>query len=199
MRAVFAGNDQVRPSARWRSAFPQAETVVSRPLQLTQAADTLLWVDSALDNWQEVVRSAQHSGVGGIAVLAATPTEEQGLEALGLGARAYCHAWAPAAMLQEVALVVSRGGLWVGAELLQRFMAVVQQRLAPAAEPAGLELLTGREREVALSVADGHSNKFVAAELGISERTVKAHLGNIFSKLGVSSRLQLALHLRVED
>jgi len=53
--------------------------------------------------------------------------------------------------------------------------------------------LTVREIEVARAVARGDSNKEIARHLGITERTVKAHLSTLFEKLGVRDRLQLAL------
>ena len=55
--------------------------------------------------------------------------------------------------------------------------------------------LTEREQEVACLVADGASNKAVARQLGVTERTVKDHLSHIFSKLQVHDRVQLALHV----
>lgn len=60
-----------------------------------------------------------------------------------------------------------------------------------AAEP--LAGLTAREREVLALVAAGLANKQVARRLGISERTVKAHLTSVFSRLGVEDRTQAAL------
>ena len=56
--------------------------------------------------------------------------------------------------------------------------------------PAGL--LTGRERQIATLVGEGMSNRDIAQHLGISKRTVDAHLEHIFGKLGISSRVQLA-------
>jgi len=53
--------------------------------------------------------------------------------------------------------------------------------------------LTRREVEIMTKIASGSSNKEVGEVFAISERTVKHHLTNIFSKVGVSSRLQLAL------
>jgi two-component system nitrate/nitrite response regulator NarL len=53
--------------------------------------------------------------------------------------------------------------------------------------------LTRREVDIITKIASGRSNKQVGEEFAISERTVKHHLTNIFSKVGVSSRLQLAL------
>jgi DNA-binding CsgD family transcriptional regulator len=59
---------------------------------------------------------------------------------------------------------------------------------------AGLLALTERERQVAASVAVGASNMEIAERLAITERTVKAHLTHMFHKLGLSSRLELALY-----
>lgn len=53
--------------------------------------------------------------------------------------------------------------------------------------------LTRRELDIITKIASGQSNKEVGEEFSISERTVKHHLTNIFNKVGVTSRLQLAL------
>jgi predicted ATPase/DNA-binding CsgD family transcriptional regulator len=55
--------------------------------------------------------------------------------------------------------------------------------------------LTEREREIAVLVAEGMSNRDIARQLAIAKRTVDAHLGHIFAKLGISSRVRLATWL----
>jgi DNA-binding NarL/FixJ family response regulator len=126
------------------------------------------------------------------------------LNALNAGVRGYTHAYGVPALLQEVALVVEHGGLWVGPDLLQRLVGSTQAALAPrtatapnptAAITNAWSLLSAREAQVAHAVAAGRSNKEVASLLFISERTVKAHLGAVFEKLGVRDRLQLVLRL----
>ena len=62
---------------------------------------------------------------------------------------------------------------------------------SPALAPA----LTPRENQIAQAIANGRSNRDIASQLGITEQTVKNHLTNIFGKVGVGSRLQLALVL----
>jgi DNA-binding CsgD family transcriptional regulator len=62
--------------------------------------------------------------------------------------------------------------------------------------PEGAAALTPREREVAALVAAENSNKAVARELGISTRTVTTHLSNIYRKLGIGSRVELAERVR---
>ena len=63
----------------------------------------------------------------------------------------------------------------------------------PRVVAADSERLTRREREVLELIARGHSNKRIALALGISERTVKAHVGHVLAKLDVSDRTQAAL------
>jgi two-component system, NarL family, response regulator LiaR len=60
--------------------------------------------------------------------------------------------------------------------------------------PEGPEKLSERETEVLRLVASGFANKRIARELGITERTVKAHVGSILSKLHLESRTQAALY-----
>jgi DNA-binding NarL/FixJ family response regulator len=74
------------------------------------------------------------------------------------------------------------------------------QALADGAAPrrAEAEQLTRREREVLELIAGGRSNKRIALELGISEKTVKTHVGHVLAKLGVADRTQAAL-LAVRD
>ncbi len=62
-----------------------------------------------------------------------------------------------------------------------------------AATPPDAEQLTNREREVLELIAAGRSNKRIALELGIAEKTVKTHVGHVLAKLGVADRTQAAL------
>jgi two-component system, NarL family, response regulator LiaR len=76
------------------------------------------------------------------------------------------------------------------ARLVQALSGGDRRRQAPA---SALEQLTGREREVLTLIAGGRSNKRIALELGISEKTVKAHVGHVLAKLGVTDRTQAAV------
>jgi NarL family two-component system response regulator LiaR len=69
------------------------------------------------------------------------------------------------------------------------------QTIAARPSPIGSDSqrLTRREREVLELIARGRSNKRIASELGISEKTVKAHVGHVLAKLGVTDRTQAAL------
>jgi two-component system, NarL family, response regulator LiaR len=74
---------------------------------------------------------------------------------------------------------------------------VAARLLESIAQPAGgapADALTRREREVLELIGRGLSNKRIARELGIAEKTVKTHVGHVLAKLGVSDRTQAALH-----
>jgi DNA-binding NarL/FixJ family response regulator len=68
--------------------------------------------------------------------------------------------------------------------------------LLPAPAPAVESQLSGREREVLLLIAAGRSNRQIGRTLGIAERTVKVHVGNVFRRIGVSDRTSAALWAR---
>lgn len=180
-------------SPRWSEAFPGAVTAAGAREAGVTAAD-LVWLSAELPDWR--VRIGELAGATGctVVVLSLQPEQGEALAALELGARGYAHALATPSMLREIDTVVSHGGLWVGADLMARLLGALNPRL-PAPREAALELLSPREVEVARAVAAGLSNKEVARQLGVTERTVKAHLGAAFEKLGVRDRLQLALRI----
>ena len=75
---------------------------------------------------------------------------------------------------------------------LRKLGARVEPRGPAAGADSGVEALTKREREIAALVTDRHTNREIAARLFLSDKTVESHLRNIFIKLGVSSRVEVA-------
>jgi len=70
----------------------------------------------------------------------------------------------------------------------------VMAELVDSGGPSRAALLTPRENEVLALIARGSSNKVIARELGVSEKTVKTHVSNLLGKLGVTDRTQAALY-----
>lgn len=131
-----------------------------------------------------------------IVAMSRQPSDDEGVAVLRAGARGYCNVHIDQRLLAKAVSSVQNGEVWVGRRLVDRLVALVGSAARPDApqdDVADLELLTAREREIARLVGSGHANKAIAARLGITERTVKAHLGAVFSKLDVHDRLQLAL------
>lgn len=96
-------------------------------------------------------------------------------------------------LFQSIRAVAS-GQYWAGRETMSRLMQTLLAGDTPAPRRFGL---TARELQIVAVLVDGCANKEIAEQCGISEKTVKHHLTNIFDKIGVSNRLQLmifALH-----
>lgn len=192
---------------RWIEAFPGADVVATGSIAKRQPASTLIWqrLEGELPALQQLTALRQAVGTARVIVLTNQPDNEEALAIFSAGARGYCNAHATAANLRQVAKVVQAGGLWIGEALMQRLLAATQaamSRLPVDALPASkatraaadrLASLTGREYEVARTIANGSSNKEIARQLGITERTVKAHVGAVFQKLDARDRLHLAL------
>jgi DNA-binding NarL/FixJ family response regulator len=118
----------------------------------------------------------------GILVFTAYRTDERVLGALQAGARGYLLKGAPVEEIARAIQAVHAGGSYLEPQVAARVLAQLGGRgQAPSA-------LTAREREVLRLVRDGLSNKQIARSLGITERTVKFHLGAAFAKLGAENR-----------
>ncbi len=147
---------------------------------------------------EQVSEASKRLGPIPLIVLSDMPNDQEALAAFSAAARGYCNSHATPEVLQQVASVVEQGGLWIGESLMQKLVLATAGVSSPLSPPlpqavAWETRLTEREREVAKVVAAGASNKEIARELGITERTVKAHLTAILDKLGIRDRLQLAL------
>jgi two-component system nitrate/nitrite response regulator NarL len=105
--------------------------------------------------------------------------------ALQLGARGIVLKASPPEMLLKSIRSVHEGQFWVGSE-------PVASWAKPGQSTSGFGL-TSREVEIISAIKQGSSNREIAGQLAISEETVKRHLSNIYGKLGVSSRLELAV------
>ncbi len=114
------------------------------------------------------------------------------LEGLGRKAEAEEEARAVAAIVEPLAAELEDETLREGFLQASRASAPVRQPTPRQAEKAAFGGLTAREREVAVLVAQGKSNREIANELVLGERTVETHVGNILSKLGFGSRAHVA-------
>lgn len=122
-----------------------------------------------------------------IAVVILTTFNEDDLMYRGLqaGARGYLLKDTDRSTLFDTIRAATRGETLLKPEIMRRVLSQTNAPKATSSEPTNL---TERELEVLEAVARGERSKEIAVQLGISERTVKAHLASIYSKLGVDSR-----------
>lgn len=193
----ISGNGELLPS--WLEAFPNPRGSKTGDIPQNQKCD-IAWL--RITAREPVAQQLEHLrkqlGAVTCVVLSDQPDDEQALAAFAAAARGYCNTHAAPAVLQQVASVVQQGGLWIGESLMQRVIAStarVMPRQDQTANQSWAERLTERECETARHIARGASNKEIARELGITERTVKAHVGSILEKLRVRDRLQIALRV----
>ena len=128
-------------------------------------------------------------------LLTAAIERAQIVEALQLGARGVILKESATQMLLRGIRTVMSGQYWVGRESVSDLVATLRDLMPTSAEQARQKSfgLTPRELEVVSAIVAGYTNKDIAQKFTISEQTVKHHLTNIFDKLGVSTRLELAL------
>lgn len=128
-----------------------------------------------------------------VLILTTFDLDEYVYDALRAGASGFLLKDTPADRLVEGVRLVAAGSMLLGPSVTRRLVEDFAGR-APQPKPApGLGDLTPREREVLLTVARGLSNSEIAAELFITEQTVKSHVSEALRKLGCRDRVQLVI------
>lgn len=132
-------------------------------------------------------------------------SDEQQVKVIVAGAAGYCECSTASSVILKAVESILQGDIWVQRHLVPivigALVKITRVPPPPSTKPApvGLDSLSVRERDVVRLILQGISNKVIAAELFISERTVKAHLTSIFKKLHVPDRLHLAILLKESE
>jgi DNA-binding NarL/FixJ family response regulator len=120
--------------------------------------------------------------------------DELVLESIIAGARAYLDSSAGPQMVRQAIDVVTSGSIWAPrrllSKLIDRLLSVPDAALSNA-NP----YLTVREQQVLDLILLARSNREIARQLGIEERTVKAHVGSLMRKTGVDNRIELSMRI----
>ena len=127
-------------------------------------------------------------------VLAANIEKSQVAQAIQLGAMGVVLKESATQLLLQCIREVIAGRCWVGHEVVSDLVKALRE-LSPseARHASGTFGITPREMEIITAIVNGYTNKDIAHRFSLSQQTVKHHLTNIFDKLGVSNRLELAL------
>jgi two-component system nitrate/nitrite response regulator NarL len=166
-------------------------------LAMTQKPDILL-LDVAMprvSGLQALTTMPEFARSTRVIVLTAAIDKADIARALLFGARGIVLKESATALLIEAIRTVMTGRYWVVRNAVTDIVAAVQDLHTGTAErqPKRDFGLTDREREIVGLIVQAAGNKQIASHLGISEKTVKNHLTNIYDKLGMSTRLELAV------
>lgn len=128
-------------------------------------------------------------------LLTAMIEKKQILEALQLGAKGVVLKESALELLRKSILAVMAGQFWIGRDSVGDMVATLRELTTGSREEERRKTfgLTSRELEIVAAVVAGLSNKEIAQKFSLSEDTVKHHMTNIFNKMGISSRLELAV------
>ena len=136
-----------------------------------------------------------------VLILSGFSEDELMIQALQLGAKGYLSKLLMHRDLIKAIRTTYAGEVWAERKVLSEVLESLRQKMQEKNLPLSdmQEALTDREHEIVKWVIQGMTNKEIATRLGISDKTVKTHLNNIFNKLKISRRLQLVLHRIVEQ
>jgi len=185
---------------RWAGILPESARRVESIDQVPAGARLLLHGELVEPvSFDRLMKSLTDRSVQ-VLFLDDVPEDERGIRVLKAGALAYCNTFIHSTLMPEVFAVVDRGDVWAGQSLVQsmlkQFLNGGQPQLVENTVKADLLAdidFSAREKEVLDLVLTGASNKEIARDLGITERTVKAHLTTILRKAGARDRLELIL------
>jgi DNA-binding NarL/FixJ family response regulator len=150
--------------------------------------DLILPGMSGLDVAQKL---AMDESTARILVVTATDDKSAVFEALRLGVSGYVEKTASVDEIADAIEAVARGELVFSKELERRAQVQLGEFARRARETArALARLTPRERQVLALLAEGSSTRQIAKRLGLSDRTIESHIGNIYEKLDVRTRVQ---------
>jgi DNA-binding NarL/FixJ family response regulator len=129
-----------------------------------------------------------------VVILTTFDLDDYVYEALRAGASGFLLKDAPRADLIAAIRLAAAGDALLAPSVTRRLIEAFARRPASVSpSPSRLSSLTPRERDILLLVARGHSNTEIAAELVVSEATVKTHIGHLLAKLGLRDRVQAVI------
>ncbi len=181
---------------RWSRSLSQHQCQAINWSQI----ESLPAMEPLLIHWQSL-SAAQRDQISkmtperAVIVLTDTPEVEEGRRLILAGIRGYANSFIHETLLPEVMAEVQRGNIWAVPEILQ---AILRNFLQSQPQSTGVDYdisqLSDRESEVYHELMKGASNKEIARNLSITERTVKAHVAAILRKTGAPDRVHLIVH-----
>jgi two-component system, NarL family, nitrate/nitrite response regulator NarL len=194
---VRRGLSTVLVGEPWVADVVEASTVAGALEAVASNQVDLVSMDLSLpdgDGIEATVRILACRPATRVLILTMTDGEEVVVRALRAGASGYLLKASDPEEVISALRTVAAGGITLGAHVGPGMLAAIRE--SPATLPAPFDRLTAREREVLSRLSKGESNARIARHLGLSEKTVRNQLSVVFTKIGVSDRVQAALRAR---
>ena len=209
MPTVLIISDNKKLVTLWSDALLSTYTVFSMSVSDTYPVSDATIIDTFNIDDDPLFLSAFNTESAPVLVIGASWPEEKQIAALVQGVAGYCGESEPPELLLKAIECIIKGDIWIQRNLVPRVIgSLVQKNNRPDKREVTeatleslkrLKTLSKRERDVANMIRNGENNKRIASAMGISERTVKAHLTSIFKKLNLHDRLHLALFIKEYD
>ena len=192
---IVLHSDDMLLLAHWEESLNQKCTLVDDLYELNMLENSLIIINySACNSICENILLRLNKK-NQVLVLHRTPNIETAKRVLNAGAKGYGNALMRAHFIVSAVETIKDNMVW----LYPEFTSMLIQEIPTQNENINikkLDILSEREREVALLLKDALTYKNIAEKLEITPRTVKAHAANVYKKLAVKDRLGLALLLK---
>jgi DNA-binding NarL/FixJ family response regulator len=190
LRTMLEGESWVDEVTEACTVAEAVRAAVTHPVDVI-AMDLTLPDGDGIEATRRILQSCPE-----VMILIFTMSDDEDLvtRALRAGARGYVLKQTDPDAVVDALRTVAGGGVVLGPHIGASLLAELQR--APAGLPPPFDRLSPRERSILERLADGDNNARIARHLGLSEKTVRNQLTGVFTKLGVSDRVQAALLAR---
>ncbi|WP_455757807.1 LuxR C-terminal-related transcriptional regulator [Sulfurimonas sp.] len=192
---VVLHSDDLFLIEHWETSLKRKCSFVDSLDDLKKVVDSIIIINySACDSkCEDILRVLSNKNK--VLILHRTPSLDTAKFVLSYGAKGYGNALMKSHFIVAAVDTIKEGMIWLYPEFTTKLIADI-----PSHENnqniSKLDVLSSREKEVALLLKDGDTYKNIAEKLNITPRTVKAHAQHVYQKLVVKDRLGLALLLR---
>jgi len=180
----------------WLQVLTEKPTIVYNIDDLEQQKvenNTLLLLHKTSEINDEQVSNLVIKGFNTV-IFSNEPNVEDSIRLFKIGIKGFLNTYAAKPIIKQAIDTIKGGNVWLGQNVMQAMIQAINAK--PEHNDGWKDNLTDREIQVCEAVLKGSNNKQIAEKMFVTERTVKAHLHNIFQKLDVKDRLSLAIKIQ---
>lgn len=200
MKNILLYTSMSSVSIYWNTSLPKEYKAINiddflklvHYLNQNEISIILMLDELSISNIQETLETLRKYRFLKTVLFNAVPEVYHASLLLASGIKGYENSYLASVNLENMLRVVESGKIWIFADLTHY---IINKHIhkSSSKQPEFMNLLTDKEKEIALMIADGFSNKEIAQKEKNALSTIKGHVKNIFEKVGVSNRLSLAL------